>query len=918
MKKLFNVLLILMIGLFSIFITSCGDFNNNHPTTPTEQGEDLEPADDDPVSEDPAFEDPTPDEGFNITFVVDEFVKVTVYATQELTNGVETLEAVSKDSAAGEALSDGNGQVNFSLSFTEGYELATISVEGSYKNLKYPFETGSENTYRITKVASNLTVTIASQEMTDEPTEEDYTDQFKVTFVLDEFVLAIIYKTQEMVDGVNGTVGYARDGSSGLLQNNGDGQINFVLSFTLGYMLDSIEVDGTYKNIKYPADTGVENAYRITKIQSDLTITITSKAKSDDLQSEYVISTTDGVNNYEMTLSTVAGSFYSEVIDGNLNVLVYESSEISVVGELYGSLIVCGNENYTLTLDLNGASITSYNTMPAIYIDQFDEVEISVKKGTVNNVFDNRDAMEELASAIYITCDTTFKGAGTLNVTSESNNGIHCKDDLTLQKLTLNVTSVDNALKGNDSLTINSGVFTLIAKAGDALKTSNSDVSSKGKQRGTITIFDGTLNLFAATDGIDEAYDVVIGTDTTSPTINIYTDKYSEYSEEVTTSADSIYYVRSTTTIYKYSIMYYNSATDYVWCNSTTYKTVNTGRNTYYYYEITKPAGYNKFNLFVYTSSQTQGQSSDYYASSGLSTINDNYDTIAYSNNRFQWTNYQTSQGGFGPGGMNEGNQDKGDYSTKGIKADNQITIENGVINIQSYDDAIHANNDVVLENNETALGNITINNGTLTLYSNDDGLHADGTLTINGGNIKVTNSYEGLEGNFIVINNGEISVSAKDDGVNATTTSGTALAINGGYLYVSAGGDGLDTNSRTSYAGIHFNGGNVIVISTSGGNSCIDTEAGYKYTSGIVVAMCPTGMTQETTKCTNFSSVGKTQSMSLTKGYYLTVGDKVVVKLPTSISNGFVMTLTGTNNISISQNSSTTHSVDANGVYIS
>ena len=102
-------------------------------------------------------------------------------------------------------------------------------------------------------------------------------------------------------------------------------------------------------------------------------------------------------------------------------------------------------------------------------------------------------------------------------------------------------------------------------------------------------------------------------------------------------------------------------------------------------------------------------------------TQNSAYDTFAltqsYNRLWYQWTNYTTTiqEGGFGgpgghggggmggtgapghPGGMGGGNTDKGEYSTKGIKAANEIVINNGTVNIKSYDDAIHANNDTTL-----------------------------------------------------------------------------------------------------------------------------------------------------------------------------------------------------------------------------
>lgn len=167
----------------------------------------------------------------------------------------------------------------------------------------------------------------------------------------------------------------------------------------------------------------------------------------------------------------------------------------------------------------------------------------------------------------------------------------------------------------------------------------------------------------------------------------------------------------------------------------------------------------------------------------------------------------------------------------------------------------------------------MTINNGTLSLYSKDDVIHADNILTLKGGSIDVKGSYEGLEGYNVIINGGDISVVSTDDGINATATSGVGIKFSGGKTYVYAGGDGLDSNSRTSYQGISFEGGEVIVLSTSGGNSNIDTEQGYSYTSGKVLAVSPSNsMVNETTNCKNFTSIATRKNMNLSKGTTVSV----------------------------------------------
>ena len=281
------------------------------------------------------------------------------------------------------------------------------------------------------------------------------------------------------------------------------------------------------------------------------------------------------------------------------------------------------------------------------------------------------------------------------------------------------------------------------------------------------------------------------------------------------------------------------------------------------------------------------------------------------------WTNKTTSSMGGPGGGMQEGNSDKGDYSTKGIKANNTITINEGTINVKSYDDAIHATRDTTnsLENGSYGLGNVTVKGGNVTVYSNDDGLHADGNMLISGGNVSVTNSYEGIEGATVSVTGGKVYVKSSDDGFNATQTSGAAISISGGEVYVYAGGDGLDSNSKTSYGAMSFSGGYTVVVSTSGGNSALDSDGGFSYSGGCLVAIMPTGMQSESYHCQN---VGYKGNCSLSANSYVNVkftsGANVTIKMPVSISNGYCVVLGGTS--APTSSSSTNVNVDSNGIY--
>ena len=104
------------------------------------------------------------------------------------------------------------------------------------------------------------------------------------------------------------------------------------------------------------------------------------------------------------------------------------------------------------------------------------------------------------------------------------------------------------------------------------------------------------------------------------------------------------------------------------------------------------------------------------------------------------------------------------------------------------------------------------------------------------------------------------------------------------------------------------------MVISTSGGNSAIDTEQGYSYSGGYVLALMPSGgMSNEATHCKDFNSVAQSQSVTLSEGTCLSVGGIVTVKA--SIGQRALAIFIGDKDAKISTSSSSSASFDANGV---
>lgn len=536
--------------------------------------------------------------------------------------------------------------------------------------------------------------------------------------------------------------------------------------------------------------------------------TITSGITKEDTD----VTHADDAENYRVSITsdfTVTSDTSDGVTQSGSVYTITKAGEYTVTGLLSeGQLIVDAGDEDEVTIVLNGTSITCSSGSP-IYVKNASKVEIKSEENSFNEVIDNRTEATEDSSddagnaAIYATCDLKLVGKGALVVTGNYNNGIQSKDDLSIKNVIVKVTAVNNAVKGNNAVDIESGNIIAISAKGDGIKTSNSNISNKGNQKGIVTITGGNIDVYAACDGIDAAYVVDISGD---GNLNIYTDTYSEYSEEVTSSGSS-----SGTSTSR---------------NSSANKTASANTVSYVAASDTianAPGGSGGGNMGG-MDGQNGGNAPDMNGGSGGNKAGGNRPGM--------------------PGDFNKsGNSSGQSYSTKGIKAESEINISGFTINISSTDDGIHANSDSgVLETGEDGKGTIVINGGSITISSGDDGIHADKQLDVNDGYINVVTSYEGLEAITISLNGGKIYVYATDDGINACTGDGKTspiVNVTGGYIDVtttSGDTDGIDSNGNYVQTG-----GFVLVKGgSSSGNvsGSIDVDGTVTITGGTCVAL--------------------------------------------------------------------------------
>lgn len=608
--------------------------------------------------------------------------------------------------------------------------------------------------------------------------------------------------------------------------------------------------------------------------------TVTSSITAQDTN----VTHADDADNYKTEITgefSITSTDGSTITQNNSVYTITQAGEYTVTGLLSeGQIVVNADDNAEITIVLNGTSITCSNGSP-IYIKNADNVKIKSEENTYNCIVDARaeaddnsdnSSSENGNAAIYAACDLKLVGKGALSVTGNYNNGIQSKDDISIKNVTIKVNAVNNAIKGNDEAAIESGEIIAISRKGDGIKTSNSSLSTKGKQKGNVIISGGNIDIYAACDGIDAAYGVDVSGD---GNLNIYTDTYSDYSEAV--AADN-----SGSSISTPDSSSKSSSNATMMTYTTTANTDNQNNGS-----VGTPPDMNNTQ-----NNGNMGNPPDMNNSSSNSGNNPDMKGNFGGRNR--------AANGM-PGNNSSGNSSKKSYSTKGIKAESEINISGAAINISSTDDGIHANSDSgVLETGEDGKGIISISGGTITISTGDDGIHADKELNITDGYINVLTSYEGLEAITINISGGQSFVYAADDGINACTGDGTStplINITGGYVDVTTGSgdtDGIDSNGSYTQSG-----GMVLV---KGGSSSgqvsgsIDVDGNITITGGTCIALG--GICETPVNSVNayvFSSV------SFNAGSYSvkdSSGNEIIsFTLNNSYSNGWICTSALTTN---------------------
>ncbi|MBO4496207.1 MAG: carbohydrate-binding domain-containing protein [Clostridiales bacterium] len=231
---------------------------------------------------------------------------------------------------------------------------------------------------------------------------------------------------------------------------------------------------------------------------SDLALKITDKDKE---------TTYDASKSNEINLDDTTGA-----------VKISQEGTYIVTGSTADGMIVIDvGEEADVHLVLRDAKINSKNSA-AIYVVSADEVYITLEgENTLSNGGTYKAIDEnDIDAVIFSKDDLTINGSGTLNIDTQAEHAIVCKDDMVITGGTYNLTAKTDAINTNDSLAITSGTFN-IECGDDAIHTDGilqidggtyEITAAEGLEGTYITINDGTFNINASDDGINAAQKV--------------------------------------------------------------------------------------------------------------------------------------------------------------------------------------------------------------------------------------------------------------------------------------------------------------------------------------------------------------------------------------------------------------------------
>ena len=430
----------------------------------------------------------------------------------------------------------------------------------------------------------------------------------------------------------------------------------------------------------------------------------------------------------------------SDVSDDTCGEITYTLSGQSSDGEftLEGS--------YKASVELNGLSLTNLSGA-AINIQDGKRIDLSIKEGTENTIADV--ASGDWKGAIYCKGHLELKGKGTLNVYGYTAHAISTKEYVEMKNCTLNIlAAAKDGINCNQYFLMESGELNISGVADDGVQVSYKDDADRDEEdTGSLTINGGTINITVTgnkTKGLKAEGDLTIA----DGSINITSSGGGVWDEDdAKTKAASCLAADGNIVIENGSMKLISTGAGGKGINGDGTLTINGGNIT-----ISTTGG-----MYAYVN--------------GTEYTN-------YTGNTDNLTSDQKS-------------------SAKGIKIDGNVDINGGTINVTTTGNGAEG-----IESKSV----LTINNGTILINAYDDAINSSSHMYINGGDITVVASdNDGLDSNGnMYINGGVIKAfgtRAPECGIDANEEDGYSVFFNGGTLLAVGGGNSVPSSSESTQA---------------------------------------------------------------------------------------------------------------------
>lgn len=491
-------------------------------------------------------------------------------------------------------------------------------------------------------------------------------------------------------------------------------------------------------------------------VGDNFTFTLDSSSRmtvGDNEVEDNIVTVTYSGTSATVNIAGNIAPYVTAEIDG-AHVSITQSSDVSesTCGEITyqlsgsssdGSFAMTGS--YKSSLELLGLTLTS-SKGAAIDIQNGKRISMSIKNGTTNTLTDVANGSKK--GCIVCKGHLELKGKGSLTVTGLTSHAIYAKEYVEMKNCTVTINgAVKDGVNCAQYFSMASGTLSISGVGDDGIQVDFKDSSDRDEEdTGSVTISGGTLNISTtavAAKAIKSEGPLTI-TDGTLTLTTSGTGKWD--SSKLKTKASACL-----------------SSDDDVTISGGTINLTSTGGGG-------------------------KGLSCD-----GDLTINGGEITINTSGGIFAYVNGTTYDN-------YTGNTDSldSDYksSPKGMKADGNVTINDGTIDVTCT-----GNGGEGIESKSV----MTINGGTITAYTKDDCLNSSSHMYITGGDITaVGTDNDALDSNGnMYLSGGTIRAfggSSPETGIDVNDEDGYKLYFTGGQILgVGGGSNSAPSNSQST-----------------------------------------------------------------------------------------------------------------------